>query len=158
MQDWDKQSISSSNMLGGGRPMSGSKPPGFDAYMARGTSKMRSEDFEMSNMDHQGVADVTPLLPPHQGFAGQQHDPSLRAAYSEEDLVAPSMLRQYTDSSSMHSGYTHSPEVQPVDLYNQQYNRPPPGNAQYPPSREPSHQDGQYRQQQYGSSRQSRGW
>ncbi|KAG8852941.1 hypothetical protein FRB96_008460 [Tulasnella sp. 330] len=142
-QDWDNRSMSSSTMLGDGGSMM--KPRGYDAYMSRGPSKAPPEEFELANINHQNGDDVTPLLPPKQGFAGQQqyqqqqyqqysqHYAHPDAQYSQEGLAALDQARQFTDSGSTYSasGYSHQgPEVHPADPYAHDYG-PDPYASQY---------------------------
>jgi len=125
-QDWDNRSMSSSNMLGDGVSVSthAHKPQGYDAYMAHGLSRAPHEEFEMANIESQIAADVTPLLPPHQGFAGQQQHYH-HGQYSQDDLTAPPLTRHHTDNTSTYSGYSRSQEVQHADPYGQSYQYPP---------------------------------
>lgn len=112
--------------------------------MSRGPSKQPAEEFELAALDHH--ADQTPLLPPHQGFAGQQQPRPTRgmeAAYSEEALTAPSYHRQYTDAASTQSGHTgHGQPMHPADPYAGGYNQAPSYgyNRPYSMSREPTDQ------------------
>ncbi|KAG8907252.1 hypothetical protein FRB99_004946 [Tulasnella sp. 403] len=160
-QDWDNKSMSSSTVLGDGASSVGTKPPGYQEYMARGPSRANVEEFELAAMDGQQAADATPLLPPAHGFAGQQYqyqNRSIDPAYSEETLAVP--LRQ-ADSSSTYSGHSGQQPIYANDPYRQGYTDAPGYGYGRPhtPSREPSHAAGQYGAQQYPSSgRRSGGW
>ncbi|KAG8945459.1 hypothetical protein FRC04_000744 [Tulasnella sp. 424] len=137
-QDWDNKSMSSSAMLTDAASTTlGGRPAGYDAYMARGPSRGPHEEFEMANMEAQ-AADQTPLLPPGQGFAGQQQhhqqypqSRSMAPAYSQDALAAPS-FRQHTDASSTYSGVS-GPAVHADDPYAQAYSQAPGyGYGQHP--------------------------
>ncbi|KIO29092.1 hypothetical protein M407DRAFT_21836 [Tulasnella calospora MUT 4182] len=136
-QDWDNKSMSSSAMLTDAASTVGGRPAGYDAYMAQGPTRGAHEEFEMANMDGQ-PPDQTPLLPPGQGFAGQQQQlrpypqsRSMTPAHSQDALTAPS-YRQHTDASSTYSGVS-GPAVHAEDPYYQGYNQAPGyGYGQHP--------------------------
>ncbi|KAG9000852.1 hypothetical protein FRB94_005130 [Tulasnella sp. JGI-2019a] len=116
-QDWDNRSMSSSTVLGS---ETGMKPHGYDAYMSRGPSKAPAEEFELSNIYHQSRDDITPLLPPQEGFAGQQQYRQQYAhpdaQYSQEGLTAP--YYQQHDAGSIYSAYSQGQEVYQAEAYN----------------------------------------
>ncbi|KAG8991874.1 hypothetical protein FRB90_001200 [Tulasnella sp. 427] len=137
-EDWDSKSMSSSTMLTDAASSTvGGHPAGYAAYLAHGPLKGHHEEFEMANMEGQ-VADQTPLLPPGQGFAGQQQqhqqhhqNRSMNFSHSQEGLAAPS-FRGHTDASSTYSGVS-GPTVHADDPYYQSYNQVPGyGYGQHP--------------------------
>jgi hypothetical protein len=142
--EWDPEarSISSSMMLDSRSmtpaPSHNRKPSGYDAYMAGGPMRQRGEEMEMANLPRVPHEDATPLLPPAQGFYGQQQQSQHSFAPSHEYDVPPPMQR-FTPGNSTTS-LVSGQEIYPSDPYDRRFNQTPAHGygRPYTPSRDPS--------------------